>query len=77
MFNWLDSLSYTTLVPIAILLGLAPFRPQPHLVEKIGMLAQGTLTRPIDIFDLLLHATPIIIVLAKLLRDLLAKNAVG
>lgn len=74
MFNWLDSLTYGTLVPIAVLLGLAPFRPQPHLFEKIGMLVQGTLVRPIDIFDLLLHATPILILLAKLARDYLVKG---
>ncbi|NBB75730.1 MAG: hypothetical protein GVY35_18960 [Bacteroidetes bacterium] len=65
------------LVPIALLLGLAPFQPQPHLFEKIGMLAQGTLSRPIDIFDLLLHATPIVILLVKVVRDLIAGSAAG
>jgi hypothetical protein len=75
MLNWLDSLSYRALVPIAILLGLAPFRTQPHLIEKLGMLAQGTLVRPLDIFDLMLHATPIVVVLIKLVRDLLARGS--
>jgi hypothetical protein len=75
MFKWLDSLSYGTLVPIAILLGLAPFRTQPHLFEKLGMLAQGTLVRPLDIFDLILHATPIVVVLIKLVRDLLVRGS--
>ncbi len=77
MLNWIDSLSYGMLVPVALLLGLAPFQPQPHLFEKIGMLAQGTLTRPIDIFDLLLHATPIVILLVKVVRDLIAGSAAG
>jgi hypothetical protein len=77
MLNWIDSLSYGMLVPIALLLGLAPFQPQPHLFEKIGMLAQGTLSRPIDIFDLLLHATPIVILLVKVVRDLIAGSAAG
>lgn len=77
MLNWIDSLSYGMLVPIALLLGLAPFQPQPHLFEKIGMLAQGTLSRPIDIFDLLLHATPIAILLVKVVRDLIAGSAAG
>jgi hypothetical protein len=77
MLNWIDSLSYGMLVPVALLLGLAPFQPQPHLFEKIGMLAQGTLSRPIDIFDLLLHATPIVILLVKVVRDLIAGSAAG
>ena len=41
-------LSYQLLVPLVLLLGLAPFYPQPHLVEKLGMLMSGTLIRPID-----------------------------
>lgn len=52
-------LSYRCLVPLAVLLGLAPFLPQPHLVEKIGMLIAGTLVKPIDIFDLFWHAWPL------------------
>ena len=42
----------------AFTLGLAPFRPQPHLLEKLGMLLDGSLSRPVDIFDLCLHALP-------------------
>ncbi|NBC29816.1 MAG: RND transporter [Spirochaetes bacterium] len=69
MFSWLDGLSYAVLIPIAVILGLAPFRPKPHLIEKIQMLAQGTLTKPIDIFDLLLHGIPVVILLVKIVRD--------
>jgi hypothetical protein len=32
------------------------------------MLAQGALVKPIDIFDLLLHAAPWLVLAAKLLR---------
>ncbi len=42
-------------------LGLAPFTPEPHVWEKLKMLGSGTLTRPIDIFDLLLHGAPFIV----------------
>jgi hypothetical protein len=38
---------------------LAPFRPMPHVVEKLLMLKNGVLTRPIDIFDLFYHTIPI------------------
>lgn len=38
-------------------LGLAPYNP-PHIIEKVGMLLEGTLSRPIDIFDLCFHGAP-------------------
>jgi len=38
------------------------------------MLTQGTLQRPIDIFDLLYHSLPILLLLAKLTRTLLLKK---
>lgn len=40
-------LEYRFLIPLALFLGLAPFFPQPHIVEKIKMLADGTLKRSI------------------------------
>ncbi len=73
MLKLLDSIPYGVLVPVAVLLGLAPFRPQPHLVEKLQMLFQGTLSRPIDIFDLLLHSVPILILIVKILRDVVTR----
>ncbi len=65
---WLDELPLGALVLAALLLGLAPFVPEPHLWEKLKMLAAGQLTRPLDIFDLLLHATPIVVLVLKLIR---------
>jgi hypothetical protein len=49
-------------------LGLAPFVPEPHLWQKLKMLANGTLSRPIDIFDLIMHASVPILVGVKLFR---------
>ena len=66
--RWLDKLPLDILVVVALLLGLAPFQPEPHLWEKLKMLAAGTLARPIDIFDLGLHATAPLLLLAKLGR---------
>ena len=66
--KWLDNIPMAPLVVGAVLMGLAPFRPQPHLWEKLNMLFAGTLTRPIDIFDLFLHTFLIILVLLKLVR---------
>lgn len=64
----LDQIPLTVLVIAALTLGLAPFVPEPHLWEKLKMLAAGTLVRPIDIFDLLLHAAPWLVLGAKLAR---------
>ena len=66
--SWLDKLPLPMLLAGAILLGLAPFAPQPHLWEKLQMLADGTLTAPIDIFDLVLHGSLPVLLVLKLVR---------
>jgi hypothetical protein len=66
--KWLDKTSYTTLLIAALLLGLAPFQPEPHLWQKLKMLGAGELVRPIDIFDLFLHGAPLILLALKLWR---------
>lgn len=68
MFNWLDQIPLGTLTIVALLLGLAPFSPEPHLWEKLKMLAEGTLVRPIDIFDLFMHGAPVLLLALKLMR---------
>ena len=47
---------------------LAPFRPMPHVIEKLIMLKAGTLKRPIDIFDLFFHLLPTILLIIKAMR---------
>ena len=65
---WLDQFSLTLIILACILLGLAPFFPEPHIWEKLKMLSSGTLIRPLDIFDLVLHSTPFIVLILKLIR---------
>ena len=60
-----DRLPWIVLILLCLTLGLAPFRPEPHIWEKLRMLAAGTLTRPIDIFDLLMHAAPFALLALK------------
>jgi hypothetical protein len=62
----LDALPLGILILLCLTLGLAPFLPEPHIWEKLKMLAAGTLTRPIDIFDLLMHGAPWLLLLLKL-----------
>ena len=66
--GWLDRIPLGPLVMIAIFMSLMPFVPQPHLWEKLGMLMAGTLTKPIDIFDLFWHSFLFILVAIKLVR---------
>jgi hypothetical protein len=73
--KWLDRIPYSLLVPLAAVMALAPFVPEPHLWEKLKMLAAGTLVRPIDIFDLFLHGTPLLLLALKLLSGLSRKRA--
>ena len=66
--NWLDKIPLPMLVMIALMLGLAPFVPEPHVWEKLKMLADGNLAKPIDIFDLLMHGTPWVLLGLKSIR---------
>lgn len=66
--KWLDRIPLPTLAIIAIMLGLAPFAPEPHLWQKLKMLFGGTLAKPIDILDLVMHATPALVLILKLIR---------
>jgi hypothetical protein len=70
----MQRIPYRLLLPLALLLALAPFGQPPHLTEKVGMLIAGTLQRPIDIFDLLLHSAPLGLLLAKVVADLKARR---
>jgi hypothetical protein len=58
----------------ALTLGLAPFVPEPHLWEKLKMLAAGELQRPIDIFDLMFHGAPWVLLAIKLYRDFVVRD---
>lgn len=69
MLTFLDKIPYGILGAAAIFLLLAPFRPMPHVMEKILMLKNGTLSRPIDIFDLVFHLIPEILLITKAWRD--------
>ena len=69
MWAFLDKIPYSILIVGALLIILAPFKPMPHVLEKLIMLKDGTLTKPIDIFDLFFHLVPTIILLLKIYRD--------
>lgn len=68
MLAWIDRLPIPVLLLAALTLGLAPFVPEPHVWEKLKLLGAGDLVRPIDIFDLLLHATPWLLLGVRVVR---------
>jgi hypothetical protein len=68
MLKWVDKLPVKPLIVVAVFFALAPFKPEPHLFEKLRMLFEGTLTRPIDIFDLFMHSLPIMLLAIRLIR---------
>jgi hypothetical protein len=64
----LDQIPLSLIGLACLTLGLAPFVPEPHIWEKLKMLAAGDLGKPIDIFDLAMHAAPFVVLGLKLLR---------
>jgi hypothetical protein len=68
MWALLDRIPYPLLILLAVFMLLAPFRPMPHVLEKLIMLKNGTLNRPVDIFDLFYHLLPTILLALKIAR---------
>jgi hypothetical protein len=63
--TWLDRIPWWLIVAAAIVLALVPFG-ESHFLEKWRMLFSGTLRRPLDWFDLVLHSAPLLLLAAKL-----------
>jgi len=72
--KWLDQVPYLLLIIGSLTLGLAPFTPMPHLVEKMTMLLAGELVKPVDIFDLMMHASPVVLLIMKMGRTLVSSR---
>jgi len=68
MLSFFDRIPLTFFIAICASLGMAPFFPEPHVWEKLQMLMNGTLSRPVDIFDFFMHGTPWLLLTLKLLR---------
>lgn len=67
--SWLDNIPLVVLIALAVWMAVAPITPEPHLIEKLRMLSQGTLVKPLDIFDLCLHSAPIVLLAVRLWRQ--------
>lgn len=63
------------LVVASLLLGLAPFYPEPHLLGKIKWVLGGaTGMQPLDWFDLVWHGLPFILLLRLGFNKIAAKR---
>ena len=65
MFKRVDKIPISVLLPLAVIILLAPFDPLPHALDKLMMLKNGTLRRPLDIFDLCFHLLPAMLLIIK------------
>lgn len=73
--RWLDHIPLSYLAVIAILVALLPFTPEPHLWEKLKLFANGTLPRPLDTLDFVMHSFLLLLLLLKLIRVGLKRGA--
>ncbi len=62
----LEKIPLSLLVVLCLTLGLAPFTPEPHVWQKLTMLLSGKLVELMDIFDLIMHGTPWLLLFVKL-----------
>lgn len=74
MLSFLDRIPFTFFIAVCASLGMAPFFPEPHVWEKINMLMDGSLARPIDILDLAFHGIPWVLLFFKIIRALTKKK---
>ena len=65
-----DSIPWIMIIVLCASLGLAPFTPEPHVLEKLKMLQMGALSKPADIFDLVFHGLPWLLLILKSIRSL-------
>ena len=69
MLSWLDRFRWIWLLQLAAWMAIAPITPEPHLVERLRLLLQGALVRPLHISHLVMHAAPLFLVALKLWRQ--------
>jgi hypothetical protein len=68
VLKYIDKIPLLLLAIAAIFMAFAPFKPEPHLLEKSRMLINGELNKGIDIFDLFWHSILIVLLAIRLIR---------
>jgi hypothetical protein len=70
MQNYIKQVPWVVVILLCTTLGLAPYTPQPHVIEKLILLTNGQLSNPVDIFDFLMHLSPFILLTLKIILNL-------
>ena len=68
MLKLIDRIPVSLLLALAVIMLLAPVTPVPHVWEKLVMLLRGELRRPLDVFDLIYHLLPTVLLIVRLVR---------
>lgn len=56
-----------------LVIGLAPFYPEPHLLKQLNNFQAGRLNQLLDIFDVFMHGAPFLYLLYLMINDLLPR----
>ena len=70
----IDKLPTFPTVVVGLWMGLAPFMPEPHLVQKFYMLINNEPFKLIDVFDVFMHGGIAAIAVLKVWRIMQARN---
>lgn len=62
--TWMRNIPWWLLIAAAVVLAIVPLG-ESHFVQKWRMLFSGTLRRPLDWFDLLMHSAPLLLLILK------------
>lgn len=73
--KFIDSLPFWLVAAAAVFMAFAPFYPMPHLAEKVLMLLDGRLVKPLDIFDLFWHSLFPVLLLVKTIRLIMQRKS--
>lgn len=69
MLSWLEKVPWWMIVVAAIAFALVPFG-ESHFLQKWRMLFSGTLKRPLDWFDFVMHSAPLFLLGLKIVMFL-------
>lgn len=69
MLSWLEKVPWWMIVVAAIAFALVPFG-ESHFLQKWRMLFSGTLKRPLDWFDFVMHSAPLVLLGLKIVMFL-------
>jgi len=67
---FIDRLPTLPIIIIGVWMGLAPFVPEPHLVQKFLMFVNNDPFKLIDVFDVFMHGGLAALAILKIWREM-------